>query len=37
MFLDGVPTDTIINPLDELCPLGEYVDPSAMYIINGMT
>jgi len=32
---DGVSTDTIINPLDELCSHGEYVDPSAVYILSG--
>lgn len=31
--LDGVSID--INPLDELCAYGEYVDPSMMYILNG--
>lgn len=35
-FSDGISTDAVINPLDELCPLGEYVDPSTMYILNGM-
>lgn len=37
MFSDGVPADNIgvINPLDELCAHNEYIDPSAMYILNG--
>ncbi|XP_060843327.1 uncharacterized protein LOC132923375 [Rhopalosiphum padi] len=30
---DGVSID--INPLEELCAHGEYVDPSAMYILSG--
>lgn len=35
VFSDGASTDTVINPLDELCAHSEYVDPSAMYILNG--
>jgi len=33
MFLDGDSID--INPLDELCAHGEYIDPSMMYILSG--
>ncbi|VVC30924.1 Hypothetical protein CINCED_3A011498 [Cinara cedri] len=33
---DGVPTDTIVSPLDELCAPNEYfVDSSGIYILNG--
>lgn len=36
IFTDGVPADTTVNPLDELCPQNEYfVDSSGIYILNG--
>lgn len=35
-FIDDISTDAIINPLDEMCAHGEYVDPSAIYILSGM-